>query len=311
MPEGPTTAPSTRRRAVRVVAASVLAVALLVAGSLALYDSSRHWFEDGILYGDFDTPDRIDLVLWVSRVDPATTTVTVTVTDVQVNGKYADENDHLNVAAKLETNSFSNASTVLPKGETAPVIEQRFGLLGIPTDYPFDSYSGLMGVNVVTDDGDVLPTTLTVFNTDPFFRADVAKNSDYDVDGLDVDLLLKRSTPTVVFAVFVMVLMLGLAAAAVTAAFYALRWRRGLVLPACSMMAAILFALIPLRNAVPGAPPIGSLIDFASFFIAEGVISIALIASVVQGYRHDIEFERSEAARNGMTIDEYTLGRKP
>ncbi|WP_422743075.1 DUF4436 family protein [Mycobacterium sp. WMMD1722] len=302
---------SPRWRAVRAVALSVLAVALLMAGSLALYDSSRHWFEDGIVYGDFDQPDRIDLTLWVSRVDPATTTATVTVTGVQAFGRYADDNGQLNRAVKVETNSFTNPSTALPKGETAPVFEQRFGLLGIPTDYPFDSYSGLMGFNVVTDDGDALPTTVTVFNTDPFFRADLDRDPDTDVDGIDVDLLLKRSTPTVVFAVFVMVLMLGLAAAAVTAAFYALRWRRGLVLPACSMMAAILFALIPLRNAVPGGPPIGSLIDFASFFIAEGVISIALITSVVLGYRHDIAFERAEAARNGVTIDEYTLGRKP
>ncbi|MBO0678548.1 DUF4436 family protein [Mycolicibacterium sp. S2-37] len=303
--------PSTRWRALWAVAVSVFVLALLMAGSLALYNSSRHWFEDGILLGDFDNPDRIDLILWVSRVDPATTTATVTVTEVQVNGKYADDEGYLAQAAKLDTNSFSNASTALPMGEALPAIEQRFGLLGIPTDYPFDSYSGLMAINIVLDDGTVVPTTLTVFNTDPFFRADLTQDSDTNVDGLDADLLLKRSTPTVLFAMFIMVLMLGLAAAALVAAYYALRWRRGLVLPACSMMAAILFALIPLRNAVPGGPPIGSLIDFASFFIAEAVIAIALITSVVLGYRHDIAFERSEAAKAGQSIHEYALGRKP
>ena len=60
------------------------------------------------------------------------------------------------------------------------------------------------------------------------------------------------------------------------------------------MMAAILFALIPLRNAVPGSPPIGSIIDFGSFFIAEAVISLALISSVLVGFRHQMAIERGE-----------------
>ncbi len=97
-----------------------------------------------------------------------------------------------------------------------------------------------------------------------------------------------------VFAIFVMVLILGLAVAAITASYYILRWRRGLLFPACSMMAALLFALIPFRNAVPGNPPIGSVIDFASFFIAEITISAALIASVVIGYRFEMANERVE-----------------
>lgn len=295
----------------RALAISLVALAVLMAGSLALYASSRHWAEDGLQLGDFDKPDRVDLTLWVNRVDTATLTATATVTDIVPNGTYADADGHLDLATRLESNSFTNPSVALPSGEAVSVIEQKFGLAGIPTDYPFDRYSAFMALNVVADDGTVLPTTITVFNNDAFFRVALAKDPDVDGDGVDADLFMQRSTPTLVFAVFVMVLMLGLAAAAVTASYYALRWRRGLVLPACSMMAAILFALIPFRNAVPGGPPIGSLIDFAAFFIAEGVISIALITSVVLGYRHDIAYERAEAAKVGLTIDEYTLGRKP
>ncbi len=93
-----------------------------------------------------------------------------------------------------------------------------------------------------------------------------------------------------------MLLMLGLATGAVVAAFYILHWRRGLIFPGCSMMAAILFALIPLRNAVPGNPPIGSIIDFGSFFIAEAVISMSLISSIVLGFRHQRSIERAESA---------------
>ncbi len=93
-----------------------------------------------------------------------------------------------------------------------------------------------------------------------------------------------------IFALFVMVLMLGLAAAAI-AAYYVLRPGRGLHFSACSMLAGMLFALISLRNAVPGNPPLGSIIDFASFFIAEAVISISLISCIILGYRHEREIE--------------------
>jgi hypothetical protein len=58
-------------------------------------------------------------------------------------------------------------------------------------------------------------------------------------------------------------------------------------------MAALLFAMVPLRNAIPGDPPIGSVIDFMAFFIAEAIISISLITSVVVGYRHQMQIDRT------------------
>ncbi len=47
-----------------------------------------------------------------------------------------------------------------------------------------------------------------------------------------------------------------------------------------SWLAALLFALPPLRNAMPSAPPIGSLSDFMAFFWAEGIVALSL-ATVV------------------------------
>jgi len=43
----------------------------------------------------------------------------------------------------------------------------------------------------------------------------------------------------------------------------------GLVWPAMGWMAATLFALVGFRNAAPGSPPIGALIDYGAFFWAE------------------------------------------
>lgn len=38
-------------------------------------------------------------------------------------------------------------------------------------------------------------------------------------------------------------------------------------------MAATLFALVGMRNAAPGGPPIGSPIDYIAFFWAEAIIA--------------------------------------
>ncbi|WP_223244548.1 DUF4436 family protein [Streptomyces sp. CBMA156] len=50
-------------------------------------------------------------------------------------------------------------------------------------------------------------------------------------------------------------------------------------------MAATLFALVGLRNAAPGSPPIGSLLDYAAFFWAELLVAVGLTMVVVRGAR--------------------------
>ena len=126
-----------------------------------------------------------------------------------------------------------------------------------------------------------------------------------------MDLAIHRSLPTMVFAIFVMVLMLGLSSAAVIAAYFLQSGRRGLNFTACSMMGALLFALIPLRNAVPGSPPIGSVIDFASFFIAEAIISISLISTVWNGYRHEMASERAAAVQAELPTEAPEVSVEP
>jgi hypothetical protein len=45
-------------------------------------------------------------------------------------------------------------------------------------------------------------------------------------------------------------------------------------------MGALLFALVPLRNAMPAVPPVGVLSDIVSFFWAEIIVAVCLVVSV-------------------------------
>ncbi len=289
-----------RRISVRRILGFGAVLAIIVAASVSGFLVSNSNTDQVTDFGDFDNPNRVEVTAWITKIDTAGQAYSMTVTDVRPFGSLADDSGNFAKDATLFTNAVGNWRDPIKAGDSAPDVEQRMFMTGHVTNYPFDRYQSTMELHVIDGDGTELPTAVTVMNTDLFFQIDTAKATS-STGGTLIRLGIHRSAPTLVFAVFIMVLMLGLSAAAVAAAFYVLHWRRGLIFPACSMMAAILFALIPLRNAVPGSPPIGSIIDFGSFFIAEAIISISLITSVLLGFRHQLSIERADTTES---IDE-------
>jgi hypothetical protein len=287
-----------KRLGLRGVLAAAVVLLLAMAAGFGVYQMHRNASYSSE-FGALDEPDRVNVAVWISRVDTATQTLAAEIVSVEPAGKLADPDGGFAHDTVLTTSAIGDPITI-KKGQTPPDTPRTFAVNGTVTDYPFDRYHSSMTFSATTADGTALPVAVKIWSDDPFFRNTATHPAEQSGERIDIDLSSVRAMPTVVFAVFVMVLMLGLAVAAVTASYYLLRWRRGLIFPACSMMAAILFALIPLRNAVPGNPPIGSLIDFVSFFIAEAVIAVALIASVVVGYRMEMA---NELAANQLATE--------
>jgi len=278
---------------------------LLVAGSLSVYWPTRAAQSEIAVWGAVDNPDRVDITAWITKVDTASRTIAVTTTDIRPQGALAADNGTFRDDATLFTyGSLQNTSVVIKNGDDSPVVEQRFALSGMVTDYPFDLYGSSLEFHLVGGPANTeIPVAVTLLNTDTFFTTTSVGSA--QGGGTDVEVNLRRSTPTLVYASFVMVLMLGLAVAAATAAYYALKQRKGLLFPACSMMAGMLFALVPLRNAVPGNPPIGSIIDFASFFIAAITIAVSLITCVVVGYRVQLVKDRDDDENDRLVTAAY------
>lgn len=277
----------------RVAIACALLIAV-IAASVTGYLSSRNTTDQEAYFGDENNPNGVDVTAWITKVDAAAQIISVTIIGIKPNGTLSDDGVWAQNAT-LTSDAVGNWRAEIKAGDSAPDIEQKITVDGAITDYPFDRYTGHIEIHVISDDGKEYPVSLTILNTDPFFQMNTSIDP-ATKGGTGVNLELRRTPPTLIFAGFIMVLMLGLASGAMVAAFYLLNWRRGLIFPGCSMMAAILFALIPLRNAVPGNPPIGSVIDWGSFFIAEAVISISLISSIIWGFRHQRRIERAESA---------------
>ncbi len=87
---------------------------------------------------------------------------------------------------------------------------------------------------------------------------------------------VSRSATIVAFAIFIMILKWLLALGALFVMLSVTVRGRKVELAMFSWLAALLFALPPLRNVMPAVPPLGTLSDFLSFFWAEGIVALSL-----------------------------------
>jgi hypothetical protein len=119
-------------------------------------------------------------------------------------------------------------------------------------------------------------------NLDPFFSVRPSSAA-AATQGILLETRISRSRGTFILAWFMMAAMWALSLAVLGGATVMVRKRLGLVWPGMGWMAATTFALVGLRNAAPGSPPIGSLIDYAAFFWSEAVTVASVAWAAVAG----------------------------
>jgi hypothetical protein len=289
----------------KLICLSLLVVALTVL-SISLYWLEHHKGHHPTVLGDTDNPDHVTLTILIQKIDPSTARVSAQL-ELKGAGSLVDEHTHdLKEDATLISNAVSNRTLVSKAHQRPEFVSVQFALRdGIITDYPFDSYTANFYFRVLVGDAPnqrVVPIRVVFNNIDTFFKLSPKQEKSIQVHQDDGEAKtittpqslfaattkVQRSTSTIVFAAFIMVFMWCLTIASLIAAWYIASGKFGLFWSALAFLGTLLFALIPLRDAVPGDPPIGSLIDFAAFFIAEGVVSISMIVTVLHGYHVEI-----------------------
>ncbi|MFD9697451.1 DUF4436 family protein [Lentzea sp. NPDC059081] len=297
-----------RRKSAWKVLAFVALLVLVTAGSLTVYLVERTQGQQAISLGDSTSANRLDVSVFVQKTDAVLQEISAQV-EVLPQGALADENGLPRKDITLYTNGVKGDVLPFKAGKTPSVADLRVAMNdGVITDYPFDGYQVDFGFTAEVD-GAAVPVGVTLVNADSFFKLTLGQHEEAH-DALTFTVAAKRSTGTFSFALFIMVFMWFLSLAAVIAAYFAVRGRHGLLWPSMSFMGALLFALVPLRNAVPGQPPIGSVVDFGAFFIAEALISLSLITTVVVGYRVERAKERAkelEAAKEAAEAEQGLL----
>lgn len=99
-------------------------------------------------------------------------------------------------------------------------------------------------------------------------------------DSLQLELSVARSATSFWFAVFLMGVVLLLSFACALVAVWVLVLGRKIEPQFFTWMAGTLFAIVGLRNVLPGNPPLGALPDFLAFIWAESLVALALLCIV-------------------------------
>ncbi|HEX4725339.1 MAG TPA: DUF4436 family protein [Pseudonocardiaceae bacterium] len=261
----------------------LLAVAALAGLGIFGYSNERDIRQAEYTTGDSAAHDGVELDVTVQRVDPTARQLAVVVL-AHPRGRYAQDGDRLVPAQNLvvDTSSLSQGTLRFPAGDRIVAQNVTIGLdTGVLTDYPFDRYTTTIGFLAAVADQPV-PVDMVFRNYDPLFRIEPT-GAVGQAGGVAADLRFNRTLGTFILALFLMAAMWVLALSVLGASVVLVRHHHGLVYPALGWMAATLFALVVVRNAVPGSPPIGSLFDYAAFLWAEAVIAVSVGVVSVHG----------------------------
>ncbi|WP_035804973.1 DUF4436 family protein [Kitasatospora mediocidica] len=273
---------------------ALLLIAAFCATGIVLYLNERSSRAQEQVAGAETGRDYLQIDVTVQKVDATGLVLTAGVL-VEAQGALAADGNPLVPAAalKVETTSLQRAADLnYPAGQRIGLDSVPFSLTGGPvSDYPFDGYESLIGFQA-TAAGKPVPVVVFVQDADPFFVTRVKSEQVVDEGAVLVNERVTRSRSTFILAWFMMAAMWALALSVFLAGWLIVSQRRGLLWPSLGWMAATLFALVGMRNAAPGSPPIGSLLDYAAFFWAEAIIAVTLTTVVVRGAQ--VEGEKAD-----------------
>jgi hypothetical protein len=170
-----------------------------------------------------------------------------------------------------------------PKGKAPAQVSTNIEAHGDPGNWPFDSYkTEELSADAFVGSGDnqrKLPARLEVTGSLDGWDVSVNRVRDANApptshnDDGNLVITLKRAKGPLIFDLGICLVLISLPTLALLVAIPMVLGRRKFLPPFATWYAANLFAIVPLRNILPGAPPPGSWID-------QAVVQWVLIALV-------------------------------
>lgn len=269
---------------------------------------------NNILATPGETSNGVNVQFNVVGIDPTKTQLTLRAFVIPT-GTFLSP-DEAEFAKTLEVTSRAQTA-----GEVTRVIKagtpvggaNEFTILvdGNPSTYPFDQY--VYGIpkdwDEITDDGD---GDITISSTEPAPLLEVTEmvggqrvpvsvgilsatgiqgwtedwTFQYKADALYMELVVKRGGGVIAFVCVVLALMIVVGVLAAIVAYVVAAKRRPIEATMSGWFAALLFALVPLRMNLPGAPPIGVWMDVAVFYWVEMGLLVAMVFFVGSWLRY-------------------------
>jgi hypothetical protein len=273
----PTTPPSReeKRQRLRLPIVVVVLLAFVVAYGLSLLGVHLLQKSEGPLPPlDLSQagPDETVVQISLEELKATTNRLTVNVLIYPGESLYDKRFDELNtdIAVRLYPPNDLGDLTY-PKGKAPAQVSTTIKAHGNPGTWPFDSYrTEPLSADVFVGTGAErkrIPALVEVTGSMDGWDATVKRNTDTSETGnhntSNVVVTLHRAKGPLIFDLGIILVLISLPTLALLVAIPMALGRRKFVPPFATWYAANLFAIVPLRNILPGAPPPGSLIDQA------------------------------------------------
>ena len=217
-------------------------------------------------------PDDTVVQIRLQELKPTTNRLAVNVLIYPGESLYDKRFDELNtdIAVRLyPPNDLGDLQ--FPKGKAPAQVNTTIEAHGNPGSWPFDSYrTEPQSADVFVGTGAErkrIPAVVQVTGSMDGWDAEVQRSTDTSETGShnisNVVLTLQRAKGPLIFDLGIIVVLISLLTLALLVAIPMALGRRKFVPPFATWYAANLFAIVPLRNILPGAPPPGSMIDQA------------------------------------------------
>lgn len=171
------------------------------------------------------------------------------------------------------------------KGELPGIFPVSLTLAGEINEWPFDQYdTGPIEVDVLRGDSEDAVERVPVKIVNHLAGWEFDSNG---VDGLGPYRLdLRRSLSAGAFGLVILAVLIAIAGVGLFVAVQTVRDRRKFQPPMTTWYAAMLFAVVPLRNALPGSPPFGGWIDITIVLWVLVVLVTSMLLYIACWWRH-------------------------
>ncbi len=217
-------------------------------------------------------PDETVVQISLEELKATTNRLTVNVLIYPGESLYDKRFDELNTDISVRLYPPNDLGDLTyPKGKAPAQVTTTIKARGNPGTWPFDAYrTEPLSADVFVGTGAErkrIPALVEVTGSMDGWDASVKRNTDTSETGnhntSNVVVTLHRAKGPLIFDLGIILVLISLPTLALLVAIPMALGRRKFVPPFATWYAANLFAIVPLRNILPGAPPPGSLIDQA------------------------------------------------
>lgn len=160
---------------------------------------------------------------------------------------------------------------------------------GSASDYPFETYrvgidlGAIRGTDVTQAQAtshNLLPLKIEGDNIASGLVVNATTSTNHD-NVLTVTLTIRRSLVSRAWVLAMMAIYWALAILAACITYMVVRRRRPMETRLLAWLSAMVFALIAFRTAAPGAPPVGTFLDYFAVFESVGIVAVSLVVLMV------------------------------